>query len=277
MIRLVNLPGAIPMPTNIPGGNLEDSFAVKEEDLPSVELTEEDKIRLALKWGRLYKPNEWIELEQKYSDMENSFDIQDADTRNTLILMCKTDLKMNQALDMGDIDSYQKLARVSSDLRKSSKFTAAQNKDKDADNIDCTGVLVAVCERKTGFIPTFYDMEKNDEPRDMIDAMIQDSHNYLKKLTDDAGFSQQIEIALKKLALEKEAQETAAENAEESEGKSLFDITSDDLTDKDIADYYEDIEEQRETDSQLTQASNAFERFKKMRKAEIKGGDTNDA
>ena len=209
--------------------------------------------------------------------MENSFDIQDADTRNTLILMCKTDLKMNQALDMGDIDSYQKLARVSSDLRKSSKFTAAQNKDKDADNIDCTGVLVAVCERKTGFIPTFYDMEKNDEPRDMIDAMIQDSHNYLKKLTDDAGFSQQIEIALKKLALEKEAQETAAENAEESEGKSLFDITSDDLTDKDIADYYEDIEEQRETDSQLTQASNAFERFKKMRKAEIKGGDTNDA
>ena len=273
----INLPGAIPMPTNIPGGNLEDSFAVKEEDLPSVELTEEDKIRLALKWGRLYKPNEWIELEQKYSDMENSFDIQDADTRNTLILMCKTDLKMNQALDMGDIDSYQKLARVSSDLRKSSKFTAAQNKDKDADNIDCTGVLVAVCERKTGFIPTFYDMEKNDEPRDMIDAMIQDSHNYLKKLTDDAGFSQQIEIALKKLALEKEAQETAAENAEESEGKSLFDITSDDLTDKDIADYYEDIEEQRETDSQLTQASNAFERFKKMRKAEIKGGDTNDA
>ena len=60
----MNLPGAIPMPTNIPGGNLEDSFAVKEEDLPSVELTEEDKIRLALKWGRLYKPNEWIELEQ---------------------------------------------------------------------------------------------------------------------------------------------------------------------------------------------------------------------
>ena len=49
------------------------------------------------------------------------------------------------------------------------------------------------------------------------------------------------------------------------------------MTDKDIADYYEDIEEQRETDSQLTQASNAFERFKKMRKAEIKGGDTNDA
>ena len=93
------------------------------------------------------------ELEKKYTEMMDSFDIQDADSRNTLILMCKTDLKMNQAIDCGDVDGYQKLSRVSDNLRKSAKFTAAQNKDKDNEQIDCTGVLVAVCEREGGFIP----------------------------------------------------------------------------------------------------------------------------
>ena len=39
---------------------------------------------------------EWIELERDYNNMMASFDIQDADTKNTLILLCKTNLKMNQ-------------------------------------------------------------------------------------------------------------------------------------------------------------------------------------
>ena len=62
------------------------------------DLTEEDKIVLAMKWGRLYKPDEWIAMEKTYTEMMNSFDIQDADTIKTLILIliCKTrNLKMN--------------------------------------------------------------------------------------------------------------------------------------------------------------------------------------
>ena len=55
-----------------------------------------------MKWGRTYKPSEWVELEKRYTEMMNSFDIQDADSKNTLILICKTNLKQNQALDMGD-------------------------------------------------------------------------------------------------------------------------------------------------------------------------------
>lgn len=35
---------------------------------------------------------------------------------------------MNQCIDQGDLEGYQKLARVSDTLRKSAKFTAAQNK-----------------------------------------------------------------------------------------------------------------------------------------------------
>ena len=104
----------------------EDNFLSEDEMVdPAAELTKEDKLYLAMKWGRLYRPNEWVELEKSYTDMENSFDIQDADTRNTLILLCKTNLKMNQALDSGDIETYKKLSTVSDSLRKSAKFTAA--------------------------------------------------------------------------------------------------------------------------------------------------------
>ena len=78
----------------------ENDF-INEEELPNPadDLTEEDKIYLAMKWGRLYKPNEWIELEKKYTEMMNSFDIQDSDTQGTLVLICKTYLKMNQAIN----------------------------------------------------------------------------------------------------------------------------------------------------------------------------------
>ena len=94
----------------------------------SLDLTDEDKKYLVMKWGRYYTPSEWIELETFYNEMMNSFDIQDADTRSTLILICKNNLKMNQSIDQGDLEGYQKLARVSDTLRKSAKFTAAQNK-----------------------------------------------------------------------------------------------------------------------------------------------------
>jgi hypothetical protein len=48
-----------------------------------------------MKWGTLYTPAEWVELEKKYTEMKASFDIQDSDTNSALILICKTYLKMN--------------------------------------------------------------------------------------------------------------------------------------------------------------------------------------
>lgn len=126
-----------------------DNF-MSNDDMPDLtaELTDEDKKYLAMKWGNLYQPREWIELEKSYNEMMNSFDIQDADTTNTLLFVCKTNLKMNQALDLGDIDSFQKLSKVYNDLRKSAKFTAAQNKEKKEDFVDCVGEMVAYCEKE---------------------------------------------------------------------------------------------------------------------------------
>jgi len=61
----------------------------------AAELTQEDKIYLAVKWGTAYTAAEWITLEKKYKEMEASFPFNDSDTDGALILICKTYLKMN--------------------------------------------------------------------------------------------------------------------------------------------------------------------------------------
>ena len=80
-----------------------DTFAendfLDDVESPAAQLTLDDKIYLAMKWGRNYHPEQWVEMEKTYNDMINSFDIQDADTKNTLVLICKTLLKMNEAIN----------------------------------------------------------------------------------------------------------------------------------------------------------------------------------
>lgn len=218
----------------------ENSEIVQEQMNSLIsELTQEDKKVLAMKWGALYRPEEWIELEKDYNNMMNSFDIQDADTINTLILICKTNLKMNQALDAGDIEGYQKLSKVSESLRKSAKFTAAQNKEQKNDYVDCVGELVTMCE-KDGFIPRF----ETDIPQDKVDLTLKDMENYLYKLvTQDLGFGQQIEDALKKIQIQKEMNENVKDILEDDDPTTLID--------QDYEEFYNSVNEQKEQDKTL--------------------------
>ena len=173
--------------------------------------------------------------------MTNSFDIQDADTINTLILICKTNLKMNQALDCGDIEGFQKLSKVSESLRKSAKFTAAQNKEEKNDYVDCVGELVAMCERE-GYIPRY----ETDVPQDKVDLTLKDMKDYLYKLvTQDLGFGQQIEDALKKIQIQKEMSEN------EVAGPMADEEAIQGLKDAEIAEYYNSIEEQKSLDAEV--------------------------
>ena len=205
---------------------------------PDSQLTEDDKIYLAMKWGRLYTPADWIDLEKNYNEMMNSFDIQDADTINTLVLLCKTNLKMNQAIDCGDVEGFQKLSKVSESLRKSAKFTAAQNKEQKNDYVDSVGELVAMCERD-GFIPRY----ATDIPQDKVDLTLKDMNSYVNKLvTQDLGFGQQIEDALKKIQIQREMNE-----AEETE--MMMDGETPELIDEDYEEFYNSIEAQKEQDA----------------------------
>ena len=212
----------------------DGSDFMPEDDLIDLgeELTEDDKKYLAMKWGRLYKPAEWVELEKTYKEMTESFDIQDADTINTLILICKTNLKMNQYLDSGDIEGFQKISKVSESLRKTAKFTAAQNKEDKDEYVDSVGELISICERD-GFIPRYV----TEVPQDKVDATLKDMNDYVKKLvTQDLGFGQQIEDALKKIQIQKEMEESFDQEVE--------------LDDNDFEEYHNAIEEQKQLDEE---------------------------
>lgn len=220
----------------------EDNY-MKPEEIPdpSQELTEEDKKYLVTKWGRLYSPRQWVELEKMYVDMENSFDIQDADTINTLILICKLNLKANEALDTGDLDGFSKLSRSLETMRKSAKFTAAQKKDEKTDVVDCVGEIVAICE-KEGFIPRYV----TDVPQDKVDVTLKDMNNYVRKLvTQDLGFGQQIEDSLKKIQIQKEMAAEADKMPDPDDEDNIMT-----LTDEDYDEFYQHIEEQKEQDNQ---------------------------
>lgn len=223
-----------------PGAIFNEKAYMRPEDIPdpSLDLTEDDKKYLVMKWGRLYEPREWVELERTYQEMVNSFDIQDADTINTLILICKVTLKANQALDSGDYDGFGKLSRTLEQMRKSAKFTAAQKKEEKADAVDCVGELVSMCERQ-GFIPRF----ATDIPQDKVDVTLRDMNDYVRKLvTQDLGFGQQIEDALKKIQLQKEMQEKEAE---------MWSDDDDTLTDQDYTEYFAEVEAQKEQDLEM--------------------------
>ena len=231
--------GPSPVGANMPANFYNENQFLPEEEIPDAtsELTTEDKLYLAMKWGRLYKPDEWLALEKNYTEMTNSFDIQDADTINTLMMLCKINLKMNQAIDIGDVDGALKFSRMYDSLRKSAKFTAAQNKEGKSDFVDSVGELVAICERE-GFIPRY----ATDIPQDKVDITLKDMNNYVRKLvTQDLGFGQQIEDAIKKLQIQKERREADDEYSFDDELGSTLD-------DQDYADFYENIEEQKEKD-----------------------------
>ena len=216
---------------------------ISQEELPdpTEELTDDDKVYLAMKWGRMYTPREWIELEQSYDEMMNSFDIQDADTINTLMFICKTKLKMNQALDSADIEGFQKLSKVYNDLRKSAKFTAAQNKEEKKDFVDCVGNLVAYCEKEGGAIPK-YELKTD---LDIVDTVINDLKRYTKDLIyEDKALASQIENYLKKREISEE------QKRDRKEAKALgFDNVQ--LKDEDYQNYYESIEEEKNKDKNI--------------------------
>ena len=237
-------------PPDVIGENnaFRDDKFINVDDLPdpAVDLTQDDKIYLALKWGRLYTPAQWVALEKNYEQMKKSFDIQDADSENSLILICKTNLKQNEAIDMGDYEGYQKLSRVSDTLRKSAKFTAAQNKQQKSQFVDSVGQLVTYCEKMKGAIPRFEI--KTDQ--DIVDKVVKDLKDYYKTLIyEDSALARQIEDYIKK----REQADQKRRDKQEALQKGLDHV---ELDDQDFADFHQALEEERQIDKNRLEGDN---------------------
>lgn len=221
---------------------LVEPYEVRDEyyDL----LTDEDKAMLLLKWGKGYSCGEWVRLEQLYSDMMASYDIQGAGMKDTLVMICKASLKANQCIDAGMIDEFQKMSKVYNDLMKSAKLTAAQLKADDADEVDSVGELVALCEAE-GFIPRYYV----DGPKDHVDRTLQDMQQYTRTLvTEELGLGNLIEAAVKDIQLDKikeHNQQTDEEDDDIRFEKALFDETDEDeLNEMEEFEEFQQLEEE---------------------------------
>ena len=223
----------------------EDYFAEQSgADDTDIDLTDEDKLYLRLKWGKTYKPEEWVRLEQLYNDMMNSYDIQGAGHEDNLQLLCKTSLKANQLIDIGDVEGFQKMSKVYDTLMKSGKFTAAQNKAESGEYVDSVGEIVAICE-KDGFIPRYYV----GEPNDKVDQTIIDMKRYTRTLiTEETNLGNLIEEAIKNNQKEDEAEKEAA--LLDSETLDIEEL-EEELRDQDFEDYSEFLENEEASDADL--------------------------
>ena len=227
---------------------VEDYFAQQAggEEM-DIDLTEEDKTYLRLKWGKAYKPEEWVKLEQLYEEMMNSYDIQGAGHIDTLKLVCKTSLKANQLIDIGDIEGFQKMSKVYDSLMKSGKFTAAQNKSESGEFVDSIGELIELCE-KQGYIERYYI----ESPKDRVDLTIADMQRYTRTLIEEeTNLPIMVEKALREI--EKE-DKSIAENTE-SDIVDDIELDLNDLEktikDEDFTAFSEFLEDEAEADLKL--------------------------
>lgn len=225
----------------------EDYFDRDNDDETLIEndLTDENKRYLRLKWGKAYKPEEWVRLEQLYQKMTQSYDIQGAGHEDVLLLVCKTSLKANQLLDIGDVDGAQKMIKMYDSLMKSGKFTAAQNKADNGEFLDSISEFVVLCE-KEGFIPRYYV----DGPKDKVDETIADLKGYTRSLVvEEMNLGNLIENAVKQMA-----QEEAKEEDEDVDDEELTLEEIETLKDEDFEAFDDFVEDEVETDQQLMDA-----------------------
>lgn len=183
-------------------------------------LTRLERDRMIAKWGRLYKEDEWLQLESFYNQMHQTYDIRGASHEDYLKMICKTSLKMNQAIDTGDIDGFSKLSKNYDAMMRSAKFTAVQNKTEEEAFISSIGEMVRLCESE-GFIPRYHD----EENEDIVDLTIKDITAYLDRLVKtELNLGSLIESTIKQMEMESTESDEAT-TAEELEDEDFLEFS----------------------------------------------------
>jgi len=215
------------------------------------QLTEEDINYLILKWGMVYTPEQWIKMETMYSKYAQEYEL-NVDREEVLKKMCKTSLKMDECLDVGDLTGYKNLAGVFDQLRKGGKFTEAQNKEDRQQVLSSIGELVQLCEQEGGIIPNLPQFDPDQYPQDKIDFTIKDlkAYNYAL-VSEELGLGDLIESYIEKLE--------KAENAEIDLNAGL--VTSAEEANKDTLTDEEAEEWGMFLDNEIEAEAEALEKF----------------
>ena len=209
------------------------------------QLTEEDYQYLNLKWGTVYRPDQWITMETMYNRYANEYEM-NVDREEVLKKMCKTSLKMDECIDAGDMSAYKNLAAVFDQLRKSGKFTEAQNKEEKTKYLDTIGELVLLAEAHGG--PIANNLPDPDEyPQDKIDFTIKDMKAYTYSLVAGEPHMQDlIESFIQKYEKAEEAEKEFGNDFILSEADELANA----VTQEEAVDFERFKEQQIEADAE---------------------------
>lgn len=213
-------------------------------------LTKEDKEYLVRKWGRTYTVPECIKLEKLYNEMMSSYDIRTASHIDYLLKICRISLKIDQSLEVNDIDGFQKMSRVYDLLMKSAKFTAAQNKDAASDYTDSVGMIVSRIEEEQGFVPRYHS-----ERQDVVDATLADMNKFTRDLImSELNLGNMIEVYLQKMQMEENKEEDVLDD-DDDELIILTEKEAELLKDEDFEEYNDMLEDEREIDEEMLRKS----------------------
>lgn len=197
-----------------PANSINEAEVIKK-------LTEEDIEYLTVKWGTIYQPSEWLKLEETYSKYADEYEL-NTDREEALKKICKISLRMDEAIDTGDTKAFKDLSSTYDQMRKSAKFTEAQNKEEEVRELDSIGELVAFVEREGGIIPEFENTI--EYPEDKVDFTIKDIQNYINNLVrNELGLGDLIESYIEKAEQNKEmtVEEIMAEGFKDEEDDAL--------------------------------------------------------
>ena len=211
------------------------------------QLDNKDIDYLMLKWGTMYTPEEWVKMETMYGKYSQEYDL-NVDREEVLKKMCKTSLKMDEALDAGDVTAYKNLATVFDQLRKSGKFTEAQNKDDKQQVLSSIGELVALCEQEGGIIAALPQYDPDQYPQDKIDFTLRDLKAYTYSLvSNELGLGDLIESYIEKL--EKSEEESVDLNA--GLVTSAEEAASEELTENEAEEWQGFLENEVEAEAEM--------------------------
>lgn len=211
------------------------------------QLDESDINYLMLKWGTMYTPEEWVKMETTYNKYSQEYDL-NVDREEVLKKMCKTSLKMDEALDAGDVTGYKNLAAVFDQLRKSGKFTEAQNKEDRQQVLSSIGELVALCEQEGGIIHALPQYDPDQYPQDKIDFTLKDLKSYTYSLvSNELGLGDLIESYIEKL------EQAEGDSVDINAGliTSAEEEANDELTDEEAEEWQGFLENEVEAEAEM--------------------------
>lgn len=154
-----------------------------EDELP---LLREEKLRaLALKWGESYDHTDLYRLENMYTNLLATQNINGASEQDLALKYCRVALLVDKAIENGSntldklISSYDKIAKMGEFTNKTGQKMG---------DFESVGELVYWLEKR-GWVNNYY----NNVPKDIVDETIQNMQLFAQRLyTGESGIGEEI-------------------------------------------------------------------------------------